>query len=449
MRLFIESIFDKDTDKLEDAKAKAIKAANVLEKQHGNRIAAKIFYFATKIDKLIIATGDTGRKAMMLDHNVLMVKEIPDIKIGEIPTKMARYQELVIPAVDFEEKKLAFTKIKDLNDEKDGGELGAVFTLTEIPNNNKTMDSSVGKVELLNEQPKFLQIKANDYIDAEISFQVMAIGTIDRDDHLQIKINGKDLILSTQNRSGDKKANIVRNDTLFYVDSNIHHASFKGKDNLTITVILKGYFQLETNVSILGHQDQSLSDEAWAYIDHSLELEDIKPFKIPAPYTNVATKVPGFVNHSFVIKKDKPFTDGITFGAVMNYGSFATWGNLLEFKGDKNFFALHRDSDTNKLCLTNKLHDQQTRFDFRHIKLPEANRPFYAQFSINFKTKTITVTIDEISETIDLPNFDAAEFKDILFGDVAHKSPINYITNAWYWIGDTSELQGDTKQVNA
>ena len=455
MKLFIESIFDKDTNKLEDAKAKAVQAANVLEKQHNNTAAAKIFYFATAIDKLIVATGDTGKKAMIIDKNVLMVKEIPDIKLGDIPTKMARYQELVIPAVDFKEKKLVFTKVKDLNDEKNNNQLGANFELTEIPNNNPVYDFEGYKVEIIDEQPKFLKIKASDIIEAEVSFMVGSFATTDKDkDFIEILINGKMLKLDLANAGVNtlNYAKIINNNTEFYANVKIikkfNKNGLPGQNHnyaKIVKVTLRGYFHEPLNVSVLGKTNQDFNDEAYGYVQHSLELVDIKPFEIPVPYTNVATEVGGIANHPFTIKKDKPFTDGITFGAVMNYASFATWGDLLKIQGTHDFLAFHKQGNANNLCVTT---GRAGNISVPNVKLPENNRPFYAQFSINFKTKTVTVTIDKVSGTIDMPIFYASEFNRIMFGDAAHKSPINYITNAWYWIGDTANLQGDTKQVN-
>ena len=442
MKLFIESIFDKNTDKLEDAKTKAIQAANVLEKQHGNRIAAKIFYFATAIDKLIIATGDTGKKAMILDKNILMIREIPDIKIGDIPTKMARYQELVIPAVDFKEKKLVFTKIKDLNDEKNNNQLGANFELTEIPNNNPVIHVDGNTVvkeggvaaEIISEQPKFLKIKASDHVDAEISFEVIAIKNVHKDDPLQIKINGKDLILSVQH-GGSANATIVKNDTIFYVDSSIHHATLKGTDNMTITVTLKGYFPLETNISILGHQDEDLSNESWAYVVHSLELNDIKPFEIPVPYRNVATEIPGVLQgHGVTIKKDKTYNDGITIGAIItatDLGKFAALG-------------VHNDNSYEVLLFEDgewayDKNGSNTNFSNDILPVPDLNKPFYVQLSLNYKSRTATIQVEDKKHNFAI---NPSSFNSFFVGNNG------FATNLWYWIGDTSDLQGDTKQVN-
>ena len=463
MKLFIESIFDKDTDKLDDAKTKATQAANALEKQHGNRVAAKIFYFATKIDKLIIATGDTGKKAMILDSNILMVKEIPDIKLGDIPTKMARYQELVIPAVDFKEKKLVFTKVKDLNDEKSNNQLGTEFTLTEVPNNNKIIDFEGYKVEIIDEQPKFLKIKASDTIEAEVNFMVGAFGNLNSPkDYLKILINGDELeldidIWEQSGKTPKNYAKVIKNDTKYYVDLETVKYYDKVLDGQTDTsnvsrvvkVTLRGYFYEPLSISILGKTDQAFTNEAFGYIQHSLELVDIKPFEVPVPYRDVATELGVDVQgHTVEIKKKETYKDGITMGGVFTMTTLGSnmyplgikIGDGDPYENKKPYEYLVFDKDKKQWA-----YDKNGNYTYipnNILPIPELNKPFYAQFSLNYKSRTATIQIEDKKHSFEIK---PSEFDRILF--INDKSE-GFATNLWYWIGDTSDLEGDTKQVN-
>ena len=454
MKLYIESIFDKDTNKIEDAKQKAIDAANNVEEMHGNLGAAKIYYFATVIDKLIIATGKTGAKAMGIKNQVLAIKEIPDIKLGDIPTKFAKYQELVIPAIDFKAKKVIFTKLKDMNGEDN---IGAEFKLAEIPNNNPVYDWKNYKVEIIDEQPKFLKIEPNQTIWGKVSFMVGAFGTTEPSDRIKISINGDIIELSLaiedetdSSYSSRSTAKIIKNNSQFYVDFeqvlvdsevlNSQHGYYPHSRIAKVT--LRGYFYQPLNISILGNTDEDFSNEAFGYIQKSLNLVDLKPFKIPAPYTNVATKVDGLTHQPLDIKKNKPFTDGITFGAVMSYKAYVSWNNFLSITNDddSHSFIFHRKGgyDIPDITINNN------NFDIPDLTIPGSNKPFYVQMSINFKSNLITLTIDDKSKTIEIPNvrFKKDELCHIVFGDNSHSdTSLNFISDMWYWIGDTSDIE--------
>lgn len=277
MKLYIESVFDKETNKFEDVKTKAIEAANKLEARHNNNAVGKIYYFSIPLDKVVVAIGNTGKQVLDIDNNIAMIKDMPDLDLGDVPTKMARYQELLIPRVDLKEKKVVFTKIRDMNGEN---EIGAEFNLTEVTSNNPVYDFQGYKVEVIDEQPKFLKIKAGDIIKGEVSFMVGSFNTIEKDDVLNIIINGKELVISL-NRIGSIK--IIKNETEFYVDTQLikkigewnsygrlkgqqAYKSNKGYYSSIAKIILKGYFTSETNISVLGKTDESFENEAYGYV---------------------------------------------------------------------------------------------------------------------------------------------------------------------------------------
>lgn len=149
MKLFIESVFDKETNKIEDVRKAAIAAANKLEASHGNNIVGKIYYFSIPLNKLIMVVGDIGKKVLDIDSNIILEKPIPEIKLGDIPTKMARYQELLIPQLDLKEKKVLFTNIKQAGGEE---KFEGTLNLTEVASNNPVYDFQGYKVEIIDEQ---------------------------------------------------------------------------------------------------------------------------------------------------------------------------------------------------------------------------------------------------------------------------------------------------------
>lgn len=76
------------------------------------------------------------------------------------------------------------------------------------------------------------------------------------------------------------------------------------------------------------------------------------------------------------------------------------------------------------------------------IPLPLPNKGFYAFMSINLKSDTITVQIDDKKYSMNGIGISAdSKFTDIYYGDGYHKSPTNFITNMWYWIGDTVDIK--------
>ena len=448
MKLFIESVFDKTTNKLEDAKQKAIEAANKVEEKHGNLGAGKIYYFATAIDKLIVAIGKIAKQATGVNSQILTIKDIPEIKLGDIPTKFAKYQELVIPTVDLDTKKVIFTRIKDMNGEEN---LGASFKVVEIPNNNPVYDFHDYKVEIINEQPKFVKVEPTDLIEGTISFIVGAFGTVGEKDRIQIMINGEPVEIEvntmSENTYDSNTAKVISNESEFFVKvkkiefeaNTLNEQHPKYRYHKLARVFVSGFFYKPVNISILGKTDSDFDNEAFGYIQKSLEVENVKPFTIPAPYTDVATKIDGVANHSVVIKKDKPFTDGITMGALMSYKNFPNWGDLLKIsdKDNNNVIVLHRKSNSDHFCYSlGKGQD----FDLE-LKVPETNKPFYAQMSLNFKTKTLVFTINGKSQTVELTaDIDPSKYNIIIFGDTAHNSDINFISDMWYWIGDTADI---------
>ena len=447
MKLYIESVFDKDTNKMEDAKQKAIDTANNVEKSHGNLGAAKIYYFATAIDKLIISTGTIGMKAMGIKNQILDIKDIPDIKLGDIPTKFAKYQELVIPAVDFKAKKVVFTKLKDMNGEDN---IGAEFKLTEIPNNNPVYDLKDYKVEIIDEQPKFLKIEPNQTIWGEVSFMVGSFGQVEPSDTIKILINGDIVELSLpidneqdNNYTSTNTAKVIKNNSQFYVDfeqvlfithnlDNQHSKTGYSYSKIA-KVTLRGYFYQPLNISILGQTNEDFTNEAFGYIQKSLNLIDLKPFKIPVPYTNVATKVDGLIQqHDFKIKKDKIYTDGITMGMITARKAGDFYPFSIHFNGTKPYTAFAFDHHKGQWACD--LNGQYTYIDNKLLPVPEINKPFYAQMSLNYKTKIATFQIDKHKYSMDIS---PSKFNDFSFGG----SATVFSSDMWYWIGDTADIK--------
>ena len=449
MKLYIESVFDKTTNKLEDAKKKAIQTANVVEKKFNNLGAAKIYYFATAIDKLIVTIGNIGAKAMGIKNQILTIKDIPDIKLGDIPSKFARYQELVIPAVSLKEQKVIFTKLKDMNGEND---IVSQFSLKEIANNNPVYDYKDYKVEIIDEQPKFLKIEPNQLIWGKISFMVGAFGTVEPEDRIKILVNGQpieiQLNIAKEKDNGytDEDGKIITNNSQYFAD--IEKVEFNGntiKDQKTkypyskiAKVTLTGYFYEPLNISILGKTDQDFKDEAFGYIQKSLNLEDLKPFEIPAPYTNVATKVDGIAMKHETTIKTNPFKDGLTFGGLFMYETF----------GDRHehtpLVAFKPVTEGARFGLTYVYQAGRWAFDtgeYHYIStddlpVPAVGKPFYAQISLNFKSKTATFQINDKKFTMEIKPNDKP-IDHITFGG---KDTL-ISTNMWYWIGDTADIE--------
>ena len=442
MKLFIESIFDKDVKSIDEAKVAAVKAANVLEKQHGNTAAGKIFYFSTVLDKLVVATGDFGKKAMMLKENVLLVKPIPEIKMGDIPTKMARYQELIIPTLDLKEERAVFTKITDLNDEKSKKELEAVFSLKEVANENEvryvkghdisTSNNGGYAVEMLDKQPKFLQIKASDYANAEISFEY--VDEIDNGGHGSsciLKINGEE-------------ANVgISNNTIFEIKHEVLKTS-KGLQLASVQLVkvtLSGYFPVETNISIES-SDKS-SHRTIAFVPGSLQLEDIKPFEVPVPYTNVAKRVDGVAHHNVII--NSTVTDGITFGAVLNYKKYSDPVVYLKVFNNNNNYILIRKKIGDTTLEVAYASSYKSGVLPLSISIPRVHESSYFQMSINFKSENIIVIAGGITRTIELPEtLKGANLTNFEFGG----DNISFLTNMWYHNGDTVDIEAGTEKVS-
>jgi len=435
MKLYIQSVFDKETNKLEDAKQKAIEEANKVEAQHGNRGAAKLYYFALALNKLIIATGDIGKQAMLVDSNILAMKDIPKLQLGDIPTKFAKYQEVIIPAIDFKQKKVVFNRIKDMNEDDN---IGAELVLTEIPNNNPVYDWEGHKIEIIDEQPKFLKITPSQTVNAKISFKLVPFFIFNNGGKFysdyKITINGKDIVIG-HFENYPRDVGVLTNNTSYNAAIKVLEfkgggsPSGKGDHHDIIEVTLSGYFTEIMNIAIIGEEK---GQGELAYIQDSLELEKIIPFEIPEPYKNVATKIDGVVHQPVTINKS--VTDGITMGAIMTAKSAST--NFVFFNiGDKNP-KLERYNSHLRLSINGNA------WDISGVEFPsDMRKPFYVQMSINLKTETATFTINNKSTTIDFSPFKKylSDTKEpIVFGD---KNQLNYMTNMWYWIGDTADIQ--------
>ena len=446
MKLYIESVFDKDTNKMEDAKQKAIDTANNVEKSHGNLGAAKIYYFATVIDKLIVVTGAIGAKAMGIKNPILDIKDIPDIKLGDIPTKFAKYQELIIPAIDMKAKKVVFTKLKDMNGEDN---IGAEFKLTEIPNNNPVYDYKDYKVEIIDEQPKFLKIEPNQTIWGEVSFMVGAFGEVEPSDRIKILINGQLIelqinIVDEHDRSYQSgSAKIITNNSHYFAELkqiSFNTSALKGQHGTyaysrIAKVTLRGYFYQPLNISILGQTNEDFTNEAFGYIQKSLNLEDLKPFKIPAPYTNVATKIDGIAMGHETIIKTKDFKDGITFGGIFIYNNYKEKHehNPLMVYSNGVRFGLTYVYQAKRWAYDNGSYNYISTDD---LPVPEAGKPFYAQVSINFKLKIATFQIDDKKYSMEIKSNDNP-IDHIRFGG----TDAVISDDMWYWIGDTSDIK--------
>ena len=278
---------------------------------------------------------------------------------------------------------------------------------------------------------------------------VGSFNSIDSDDMLNIIINGKELVINFDHRG---IIEIIKNETEFYINTSVvketnewvkggrlegqrNFGSNSGFLSSLARITLKGYFTPETNISILGKVNGSFNDEAYGYIQNSLEVEKVEDFKIPTPYTNIATKVDGVANHTVDIKKE--VTDGITFGGIFSFSPLNDGGVILDVSNGKSkpYISFFRNGKTLSISINGN-------YTNTNIPFPLPNKGFYAFMSINLKSDTITVQIDDKKYSMNGIGISAdSKFTDISYGDYFRNSPTNFITNMWYWIGDTVDIK--------
>ena len=433
MKLFIESVFDKDVNNLEDAEKKAIEAANQIEAQHGNLAAGKVYYFATKINKLIIATGNIGKQAMMIKNPILAIKDIPDIKIGDIPTKFAKYQELVIPSLDLEQQRVIFTKIKDMSEDD---VVTGQFELVEIPTSNPIYDIEGYKVEFLTKQPKPIKIRTAFTTKAKVAFKLLTLLKSGiADNTYEIVINSKRIVIYVDT-SVDYKSYVKENTTPFDVNINVSLKGYKTPDELkdkittdrliTIDVVLEGYFTPTTNISIIPHTSRGVM----GYVQKSIELLEIHPYRIPEPF-NCCAKLDQAVYHQ-PLTIQKTIQDGITVGGIMSVKS-----------ASKLFRAESKDDNTKGVLVyidtKNIVNVAIAGKTIRtNIKFDKYNKGFTFMFGFDFKSNTAIVSIDDETQMFNISKYSPKlPFDYFKIGD---DNKVNYIENVWHYIGDVSDI---------
>ena len=256
------------------------------------------------------------------------------------------------------------------------------------------------------------------------------------DNKLHLIINGKSLIFSL---GYDNTPGNIKNETEFYFSYKpLTQETLSGRADIIGRIFLSGYFGAETNISILSESGNTDDSVFFGYMPNTLEVEKVEDFKIPTPYTNIATKVDGVAKHSVDIKKE--VVDGVTFGAVMSFNDFGSWHNFLQInKEGGDYITFHRvGGDASKMEIA--IGGEQ-KIPLQKIKLPIVNRGVYVQMSINFKSKTITVQMDDVIETIDINKYNISSYDNFMFGDSRCTKYTNFITNMWYWLGDTVDIK--------